>query len=88
MPTYPSKYKRSIEVILHPDTAFVRVQDEADQRYPFNMFTFRKWEREGKVRFFGTPAAINCKEFERDLKNDLPAQSLRPKPPPARKSHP
>lgn len=71
---FHSKYKRPLEVILHPDTKLVRVETEADKRYPFHRLKFRKWNREGKVRFFGNPASINCKEFERDLKDGLPVQ--------------
>ena len=69
-----SKYKRPIEVILHPGTSHVRVASEADKRYPFHKANFYRWAKEGRVRFFGAPASINCKEFERDLKNGLPVQ--------------
>jgi hypothetical protein len=69
-----SNYKRPLEVILHPNTPHVRVESEASKRYPFHKQKFRKWEREGRVRFFGSPASINCKEFERDLSNGLPVQ--------------
>ena len=73
---FHSKYKRSLAVILHPDTKLVRVETEADKRYPFHRLKFRKWRKEGRVRFFGNPASINCNEFERDLKNGLPVQYL------------
>jgi hypothetical protein len=78
-----SNYKRPIEVILHHDTPHVRVQTEAGERYPFHPQKFRKWEKDGRVRFFGTPASINCKEFERDLKNGLPAQYMKDEDPAA-----
>jgi hypothetical protein len=71
-----SKYRRSPEIILHPDTSHVRVASEAGLRYPFHRAKFYKWHNEGRVRFYGSPATINCKEFERDLKNGLPIQYL------------
>ena len=72
----PSNYKRSIEVILHPDTPHVRVAGEAELRYPFHKARFYRWHREGRVKFYGSPASINCREFERDLENGLPVQYL------------
>jgi len=71
-----SKYKRSTEIILHRDTPMVRVVSEAEQRYPFHKAKFYKWKKEGRLRFFGSPASINCKEFEADLINGLPVQYL------------
>ena len=66
----PTKYKRTIEVIMQAD--FVRLIDEAPIRYPFTYPVLLRKKKEGRIRTYGSPETINCPEFEEQMKAGFP----------------
>jgi hypothetical protein len=63
-------YKRSVEVIMQAD--FVRLCDEASIRYPFTYGVLFQKKKEGRIRTYGSPGAINCAEFDAALMAGFP----------------
>ena len=66
----PTKYKRSIECIMQAD--YVRLEDEAPIRFPNASQTWRRYEKEKRIRTYGSPKMINSGEAEAQIKAGFP----------------
>ena len=64
------KYHRSIKVIMQSE--YVRLHEEAPQKYPIASGTLLRYEKEGRIRTYGSPKMINCPEFETQMKAGFP----------------
>ena len=67
---HPKKYHRSIEVIMQSD--YVRLHEEALQRYPISSGKMLRLKKEGRIRTYGSPMMIYCPEFETQMKAGFP----------------
>ena len=66
----PKKYRRSLETIMQSD--YVRMHEEAPQRYPITSPVLTRLEKEGRIKTFGSPKMIHCPEFEVQMKAGFP----------------
>jgi hypothetical protein len=70
MPTHKKKYRRTLDEILQSE--YVRIYEEAPQKYPIAYVTLARYARESRIRTYGNPAMIHCPEFEQQMKNGFP----------------
>ena len=64
------KYHRSLNEIMQ--SAYVRLEDEAPKRWPIASQTFRRYEKERRIRTYGSPKMLNTNEVETQLKAGFP----------------
>ena len=51
---------------------FVRLTDEASHRYPISRTALFRLKNENRIRVYGSPAMINCAEFEEAMRLGFP----------------
>ena len=66
----PTKYRRSLEAIMQAD--YVRLEDEAPVKWPIASQTWRRYEKEKRIRTYGSPKMIYTPEAEAQIKAGFP----------------
>ncbi len=67
---HKKKYHRSIQVIMQSN--YVRLHEEAPQKYPIASGTLLRYAKEHRINTYGSPMMINCPEFEAQMKAGFP----------------
>ena len=70
MPIHKKQYHRSLNEIMQSE--YVRLRDEAPQRYPLAYSTLMGYKSERRINTYGSPAMIHCPEFEAQMKAGFP----------------